>query len=234
LRSLTQVGLPALLRARFIFQDSAAARLEGDLPRALSLSGDLMEMLRQLGDWGAELHYRLWHLDLLWQAGSLAEAAIQVIRVVEQLELQPLRRQWTTVAHNNLIGILSEAGRWQEASGYLLRFLPTMRSLQVYCWDALAHLFWRRGQFDASARILGAAQAKVEQGLSSREGNEHRLIDQVQQALRSMLGTVHFEALLAAGAQSTEDELHHLMVLALADPLRPPQDGLVTGPSPAG
>jgi hypothetical protein len=232
LRPLLRGQLTAPFRARFIHADSCTARLEGDLPRALSLSGDLIAMLADLEDWGAKLKCRLLRVDLLWQADSLAEAATEVIRVVEELELRPLRREWTNVAQANLIGILSEAGRWQEASDYLLRFLPTMRSLKIYGWDALAHLFWRRRQFEVSARILGAAESELAQDMSSREGNEHRLIDQVLPALRSSLGDVRFEALLAAGAKSTSDELHNLMLVALADPMLPPQDGLVTGPSP--
>jgi hypothetical protein len=231
LRPLTRGTLSALLRARFIHFDSCTARLEGDLPRALSLSGDLIDMLGALDDWGAELGFRLWRIDLLWQVGSLEEAATEVIRVVEQLELRPLRRQWTMVALGNLIGILSEAGRWQEASGFLVRFLPTMRNLKRYCWDALAHLFWRRGQIEIAAQLLGLAEARAARGLSYREANEHRLVTQVLPALQSALGTVRFEALLAAGAESSVEALHDLMARALADPLLAPLDGLVTGPT---
>jgi hypothetical protein len=191
-------------------------------------------MLRNLDDWGAELWYRLWRVDLLWQAGSLVEAATEVIRIVEQLELQPLRRQSTHIAHNNLIGILSEAGRWQEASGFLIRFLPTMRSLKIYGWDALAHLFWRRGQFEIAAQLLGAAEAKSAEGLSGREGNEIRLVGEVRTALRSRLGAVRFEALLAAGAEAPDEALHNLMVVALADPLLPSQEVVAIRSTPGG
>jgi predicted ATPase len=231
LRPLTRAPLAAPLRARFIHFDSCTARLEGDLPRALSLSGDLIDMLGTLDDWGAELGHRLWRIDLLWQVGSLAEAATEVIRVVGQLEWRPLRRQWTMVALGNLIGILSEAGRWHEASGLLVRFLPTMRSLKRYCWDALAHLYWRRGQIEIAAQLLGLAEARAAKGLSYREANEHRLVAQVLPALKSALGTVRFEALLAAGAESSVEALHDLMARALADSLLAPPDGLVTGPS---
>jgi hypothetical protein len=232
LRPLNQGSLPALLRARFIHVDSCTSRLEGDLDRALSLSGELIDMLVYLDDWGAELWYRLWRIDLLWQAGSMAEAATEVIRLAEQLELRPLRRQWTNIAHNNLIGILSEAGRWHEASGFLMRFLPTMRSLRVYGWDVLAHLFWRRGQIEIAAQLLGAAEAKAAAGLSAREGNEHRLVGEVGPALRSKLGDVYFQTLLAAGAESTEEALHNLMEVALADPLRPSRQVLATRSTP--
>jgi hypothetical protein len=232
LRPLNQGSLPALLRARFIHVDSSTARLEGDLPRALWLSGELIDMLGYLDDWGAELWYRLWRVDLLWQAGSLAEAATEVIQLAEQLELRPLRRQWTNITHNNLIGILSEAGRWQEASGFLMRFLPTMRSLKIYGWDTLAHLFWRRGQFEIAAQLLGAAEAKAAEGLLNREGNEHRLVGEVKTALRSKLSAVRIDALLAAGAEFPEEALHDLMVVALADPLLPPQERLATRSTP--
>jgi predicted ATPase len=233
LRPLNQGSLPALLRARFIHGDSCTARLEGDLPRALSLSAELIDMLVYLDDWGAELWYSLWRVDLLWQVGSLAQAATEVIRIVGQLESRPLRRQWTHIAYHNLIGVLSEAGRWQEASGFLMRFLPTMRGLKIYGWDSLAHLFWRRGQIEIAAQLLGAAEARVAEGFSNREGNEIRLVGEVGTALRSKLGAVRLEALLAAGAESPEEALHDLMVLALADPLLPSEEGRATRSTPA-
>jgi ATP/maltotriose-dependent transcriptional regulator MalT len=226
--------LPAPLRARVIRADSAISRIEGDLPRALALSYELVQMVRAIDDWGVELSIRLWHVDLLWQAGSLSEAATEVIRVVEQLELRPLRRQWTNVAQGNLIGILSEAGRWEEASGFLRRFLPTMRGLKIYCLDALAHLFWCRGQLDVACRLLGASGAELAQGLSTREGNEHRLTDVVGFALRSSLDVAHFESLLAQGAKATVEELHDLVQVALEDPLIAPRQSLNTPVTPDG
>jgi hypothetical protein len=69
-------------------------------------------------------------------------------------------------------------------------------------------------------------------GLSYREGNEQRLIGQIQPALRSTMGAVRFEGLLAAGAVSTADALHELMVVGLVESPLPSQDGLATQSTP--
>jgi hypothetical protein len=57
-------------------------------------------------------------------------------------------------------------------------------------------------------------------------------VGEVGPALRSKLGDVYFQTLLAAGAESTEEALHNLMEVALADPLRPSRQVLATRSTP--
>jgi len=122
------------------------------------------------------------------------------------------------VAFANAIGILGEAGRVEEAAAAARHALPMMRRAQTYFVDVWAYLFWRRGQREAAALLIGVSNAGCVRSGAPREPNEERLIAQARADLEARMGADAFAGCLAAGARLSEAELFALISDALAQP----------------
>jgi hypothetical protein len=154
----------------------------------------------------------------LWQIGPIEDAARAVVELVDDLRAKPSADADMAVAFGNAIGILGEAGRVEEAAAAARHALPMMRRAQTYFVDVWAYLFWRRGQREAAARLIGVSNAGCVRSGAPRESNEERLIAQARADLEARMGADAFAGCLAAGTRLREAELYALISDALAQP----------------
>jgi hypothetical protein len=119
------------------------------------------------------------------------------------------------VTFANLIGILSELGRIDEASAAARDALPVMRRSQTYFPEEWVHLFWRRGQFETAVRLLGHCDAEVHRTGVPIQINEARLIAQARAALEARLPSGSFATAHAAGAALSKAEVLALISAAI-------------------
>ena len=91
-----------------------------------------------------------------------------------------------------------------------------MRRARTYFVEEWAYLFWRRGQREAAARLIGASDAQCIKDDVPRQPNEERLIAQARADLEARMGADAFAGCLAAGARLSEAELFALISEALA------------------
>ena len=104
-----------------------------------------------------------------------------------------------------MIGILSEIGRIDEASAAAREALPMMRRARRYFVEEWAYLFWRRGQRESAALLLGASDAKCVRDELPLQANERRLIAAARAALEG--AAAGRSRALAAGAALGEADL---------------------------
>ena len=218
-RRLVRPEWPARLRVRLVRLDSYTARRAGRLSEALQLFREVVRVCVQAGDWGPEIGARNVLADLLWEIGPIEEAAREVCGLAEQLRARPASFTDTALVFSNVVGILSEMDRVEEASRAARESLPFMRRAKQYFLDVFVHLLWRRGQFEAATLVLGASEAVIADNQAPRQPNEQRLIAKARPALQSALSDEVFASGLAAGAALSEAELHALISGALAQPL---------------
>ena len=96
--------------------------------------------------------------------------------------------------------------------------LPFMQRARTYFVEEWAYLFWRRGQREAAARLIGASDAQCLKDDVPRQPNEERLIAQARADLEAVMGAEAFAGSLAAGARLREAELFALIAETLAQP----------------
>ena len=80
------------------------------------------------------------------------------------------------------------------------------------------YLFWRRGQIDTAALLLGALDAVQLRTAVPLQVNEVRLMAEARPALEALLRPEALSGSLAAGAALGEAELFALISEALAQP----------------
>ena len=141
-----------------------------------------MQLSVATGDWRLQVIARNNLVDLLWEVGPIEEAAREARQLAQELRARPVPAS-ADVLFANLIGILSEMGLVAEASDVAREALPIMRRTQTYYLDEWVFLFWRRGQFDVAARLLGALDASSRKTGLPTQHNERRLIAKVRAAL---------------------------------------------------
>jgi hypothetical protein len=78
------------------------------------------------------------------------------------------------------------------------------------------YLFWRRGQFDTAARLLGASDAEWARVATPLQENERRLLAEARPGLEALLPPEAFASGLAAGAALDMAGLFALIAEALA------------------
>ena len=215
-RCLLQAEWPARLRVRLVRLDSYAARRAGRLPEALRLFREVARVCVQAGDWGPEISARNVLADLLWEIGPIEEAAREVCSLADQLRARPTSDTDTALVFCNVVGILSEMGRIEEASSAARESLPCMRRAKQYFLDVFVYLFYRREQFDPAALLLGASEAAISNNQAPRQPNEQRLIDLARPALIAALTPEAFARHLVEGAALGEVELHAVVAEALS------------------
>jgi predicted ATPase/DNA-binding winged helix-turn-helix (wHTH) protein len=199
--------------------------------RSLVLGPDALAILREevrlstaTGDWRLELIARNNFVDTLWQVGPIEEAAREARQLREELRMRPSTATDMDVMFANLIGILCEMDLIAEASDAAREALPVMRRSRNYYLEEWVYLFWRRGQSDVAARLLGAFDASFREIGMPSQSNEQRLIDKARAALEKELPPEALAKHLAAGASLDPATLPELLSESLAQRAQPSPD----------
>jgi hypothetical protein len=119
----------------------------------------------------------------------------------------------------NLMGILSELNLVDEASDAARDAVPLMRRTGNWFLEEWAHLFWRRGQPEIAATLIGAAEALTVKSASPIQANEKRLIEQARQGVAAALPSEAMERYRAAGAALDDERVPALLSDSLQKPL---------------
>ena len=214
-RRLIEPDWPAEFRLLLLRLDAQFARMAQRFDTALALHQEEVRVADATGDWRLQVIARSNMSDILWQMGSLDEAARYMSTLIGELRARPSADTDMATAYSNAIGILAELGRIDDASAIALDALHPMRRSSEYYLEEWAYLFWRRGQFDIAARLIGAYDAKRLQSTPSQV-NEQRLIDRARLEVERALTRDVMAGLLAAGATLGKTEMHALISEGLA------------------
>ncbi|MBS1135973.1 MAG: hypothetical protein H6R02_3114, partial [Burkholderiaceae bacterium] len=96
--------------------------------------------------------------------------------------------------------------------------LPVMQRFRTYYLEEWAYLFWRRGQTDTAALLLGAVEAEAKKPGAPVAPNEQRLITEMRAALERSMPPDEMATQVAAGSALREDQLPGLLAEALEQP----------------
>jgi predicted ATPase/DNA-binding winged helix-turn-helix (wHTH) protein len=218
-RELIRPDWPAEFRILLLRRDGTVARDAGRFTEARALMREAARISARTGDWRLEVMDRSNLVDTLWLIGPIAEAEREIRKLVDELRTKPAADADMTVAFANAIGILSETGHVDEAARAARDALPMMRRARSYFVEEWAYLFWRQGQREAAARLIGASDAQCVKDDAPRQPNEERLIAQARADLEAVMGAEALAGSLAAGAKLGEAELAALIAGTLAQPL---------------
>ena len=223
-RGLMQRDWPAEFQGRLLRRDARFARVAGRFTEALVLYREDVRVSASTGDWRLEVISRTNLADLLWQVGTLDEAAGVARQLAEELRARPTADADVAGLLSNLMGILSEMGLIDEASAVAGEALPIARRSRDWYVEEWVYLFWRRGQIDIAARLLGMLDAQCARDSVTLQPNEERLITQARAALERQLSPEAFAQGLAAGAALREAEMFALISAALPKLREPGED----------
>ena len=217
-RGLIQADWPAMFRTQMLRIDASAARRAGQYFEALALHHEVIGVSASAGNWRREVADRTNLVDLMWQCCPLEEAAREARRLADATHARPTTDYHMVAVYGNLASILSEMGHIEEASAAARGALPMMRRTRDYFLEMWVHLFWRRGQFEVAATLLGASDS-----IQAREGvplfpNEQRLVAQARTALAEKLHPDVFSKGHAVGAALDERDLLARASTALEQP----------------
>jgi predicted ATPase len=218
-RTLIRPDWPVEFRIFLLRIGSHLALSTGQLDEALTLVRDSVRVSAATGDWRLEVMARSNLANVLWTAGPIEEAAREAYKLAEEVRARPAADSDMAVLNANLIGILSEAGRIDDASVAASEALPIMRRAHALYLEEWVYLFWRRRQIDTAALLLGASDAAQLRTAVPRQVNELRLIAEARPALEALLRPEVLSERLAVGAALGEGELFTLISEALAEPL---------------
>jgi len=193
----------------------------GRLDEALTFVRDVVRVSAAAGDWRLEVMARSNLVNVLWTAGPIEEAAREACKLAEELRARPAADSDMATLYANLIGVLSEAGHIDDASAAASDSLPIMRRAHALYLEEWVYLFWRRGQIDTAALLLGALDAQQLRTAVPLQVNERRLIAEARPAIEGEQRPEALSAGLAAGAALGEAELFGLISEALAQPMGP-------------
>ena len=219
-RGLIRPDWPVELHFRLLLRDAALAMNAGRSGEALALTHEYVRVGASSGDWRLEVIARNILVDLLWRQGPIAEAARVACKLVEECRVKPAADGDMAILFSNLIGIFSELGRIDEASATAREALPIMRRARKTYVEEWLYLFWRRGQFETAAVLLGAANAERARYGTPYQENERRLIAEARADLEARLAPDTLASHLAAGAALQEGEWLPLIAEALAQDRR--------------
>jgi predicted ATPase/DNA-binding winged helix-turn-helix (wHTH) protein len=215
-RQLVRPDWPAEFRILLLRRGGTIARAAGRLTEAVALHEEAIRVGASIGDWRLEVIARTAFVDLIWEIGPIEAAARDASQLVDDLRAKPAALSDMDNAFVNLVGILSEMGRVDEASAVAREAFPLMRRTRSYFVEEWVYLFWRRGQIDAAALLLGWSDAQCAKDDAPRQPNEERLIAQARADLEATMGAEAFAGSRAAGARLGEAELVALISEALA------------------
>ena len=211
-RALIRPDWPVELHYRLLLGDASLARSAGRFGEALALTHDAVRLGASSGDWRLEAIARNGLVDHLWQLGPIEEAARVACKLAEDFRAKPAANADMAILFANLIGVLSEMGRIDEASAAAREAIPIMRRARYTYIEEWVYLFWRRGQLDTAALLLGASDAERLRFGTPYQENERRLIAEARAGLEARLPMNAYSSGLAAGAGL--DERQRLTVIS--------------------
>ena len=230
-RSLIRSDWPAEFHFRLLSRERELVQGAGRLSDALAIIREEVRLSTATGDWRLEVFARNNLVDLLWRVGPMEEAAREARQLAAELQIRPSTANDMDVMFANLIGILCEMDSVAEASDAAREALPIMRRSRNYFLEEWVYLFWRRGQPDIAAQLLGAFDA------SSRKSglpppiaysalilavitNEQRLVSTARAALEKGLPSDVLAEHLATGVSLDPERLPELLSESLNLPTR--------------
>ena len=217
-RALLRPDWPVEFRIVLLRIGGHIALSTGQLDEALTLGRDSVRVSAATGDWRLEVMARHNLGNVLWTAGPIEEAAREACKLAEDVRARPAANNDMAVLYANLVGILSEAGRIDDAWAAASEALPIMHRAHAFYLEEWIYLFWRRGQIDTAALLLGALDAVRLRTAVPLQVNELRLMAEARPALEALLRPEALSGSLAAGAALGESELFALISEALAQP----------------
>ena len=206
LRIAREQGRPRLL-GHVLARAAGITQMAGDVPRALEMYREAVEVFDSIGDRSAARAAALANLaEGLFAAGDV-EAALKYAR--EALDLDREESHYRTAINNNIAGYLLSAGRCDEAVGYARIALDnaSVTGEEVPLAIAVGHLAAiaaANGDNERAARLLGYADAVYGRLGFTREPTERAGYQRVLEMLASALSQPRMAALMAEGAQMTE------------------------------
>ena len=214
-RGLLQPDWPAEFRILHVRYDGWVTARSGKSSDAVALFRKCVAASAASGDWRLEVLARSNLADLLWQLGQLDEAAAEAIGLADELRQRPAVDADSATHFANLLGILSEMGRLDDATAIGAEALEFMRRTGRYFAEEWSYFFWRRGQLEDAAQLAGASDAAQARSGAPLESNELRLMKQVRSALQAQLPPDALGHHLAAGAALGRQELYERIASAL-------------------
>ena len=220
-RRLLLPDWPPELHIRMLRSDASVARKENRGADAVRLLVDSARLARAAGDWRLEVISRTAVVDTLWEIGTLAEAWQEAAALRDALRVRPAPHGDTATAYVNELGILCELDRIDDAAEVASRLLPAMRPIGEVFPEEWTYYFLRRGQLQASAQLLGAADALNARADGSRQPNEARLVAKARAGLVQALAPDELARHMAAGAKLSITRQFDVIGEALAEPGAP-------------
>ena len=199
-RDLIRPDWPVELHYRLRLRDASIARSAGRSGEALALTHDAVRVGASSEDWRLEAIARNNLVDLLWEIGPIDEAARMACKLAEEFRAKPAANGDMAILYANLIGILSEMDRIDEASAAAREAIPIMRRARYTYIEEWVYLFWCRGQLDTAALLLGGCDAERRHFGTPHQENERRLIAKARAGLEAALSPDALASSLAAGA----------------------------------
>jgi predicted ATPase/DNA-binding winged helix-turn-helix (wHTH) protein len=218
-RGLLRPDWPVELHYRLLLRDASLARGAGRFDEALARSRDAVRVGAAAGDWRLEAIARNNLADLLWEMGPIEEAARVACELAAAFRARPAANSDMAVLFANLIGILSETGRIDEATAAAHEAIPILRRARYTYTEEWLYLFWRRGQFDTAAVLLGASDAERLRYGTPHQANERRIIAQARADLEARMDAGVHATCLARGAALQEAQWLPLIAEALVQPV---------------
>jgi hypothetical protein len=197
-RALLRPDWPFEHRAMMLRRDANQARVQGRYAEAVPLSREAIRVCAEAGDWRLEVGSRVQLADMLWAMDSLSDALTEARALVQALRERPVPPGDADVHFTNLLGMESEDGNIAEATVVAHETLPLILRTGSRYYEAWAHFFWRRGQHDLAALLLGHCDARRKEDLV--QTNELRLLEQVRAGLAAAMDAHQLAAQLATGA----------------------------------
>jgi predicted ATPase/DNA-binding winged helix-turn-helix (wHTH) protein len=214
-RRIVRPDWPTEFRILLLRVDAALAEHAGSQDESVALRREAVRVSVSSGDWRHEVLDRNNLVDALWHVGPIEDAVREARKLAEDLRGRPAAAGDMAILFANLMGILSEMACIDEASTVAAEALPMMRRARYTYVEEWVHLFWRRGQAETAARLLGASDAERARFGTPHQVNEERLIAEARAALADELPADEFASMLAAGATLTQAEMLALISAGL-------------------
>ena len=215
-RSLIQPSWPTEFHIHMLRRESSLARGERRYADAQALLRAEIKLSETTGDWRLQVIARNSLIDLLWQVGPIEHAAAEAQQLGEELRIRPAAISDTDVLYANLMGILSEMGRIDEASHAARDALPFMRRSHNYFLEEWIYLFWRRGQLEVAAMLLGARDAAAARIGMPAQSNERRLVATARKGIEDAMAPETLTQYRSTGASIDADKLSGVLAEGLA------------------
>ena len=222
-RSLIRSDWPAYFHIHLLRCERSLVLGAGKLGDALAILREEVRLSAAAGDWRLEVMARNGLVDTLWRVGPMEEAAREARQLAAELQMRPSTANDMDVMFANLIGILCEMDSVAEASDAAREALPIMRRSRNYILEEWVYLFWRRGQSDIAAQLLGAFDASSRKSglpppiahsdliLAVGSTNEQRLVSTARAALGKELPSDVLAKHLATGVSLDPERLPELL-----------------------